>query len=97
MARPEDEIATTEASAFFHCMANHGRLQVGVARGVMASSHQGKLHQAGAIQPDRGAPAPEIGREEEALGNGDEIRLRRRVDRRDMGGDTAPSPPASRR
>ena len=35
----------------------------------------------------RGAPAPEIGREEEALGNGDEIRLRRRVERRDMGGD----------
>ena len=42
--------------------------------------------------PIAGAPAPEIGRAEEALGNGDEIALRRRIERRDMALDHGPLP-----
>ena len=93
VARPEDEIAAAEVrrAAFDRC-ADHALLQVGVARRVVAGGHQGELHEAGAIEPEAGAPAPEIGRAEEALGDGDEIGFRRRVDRRDMDGDHGPLP-----
>ena len=63
-------------------------LHVAVARAGNARRLQRDLHEAGTIEPERGLAAPQIGRIEKHLGDGDEIacaRLdRREVDCRDV-------------
>ena len=68
-----------------HRLADAGRLHVAVAQNLDAGRLHRHLHQAGTIEPDRIAPAPEIGRAKEALGDGDEIRFGL-VQRRDVAG-----------
>ena len=63
--------------------AERGLLHVAVARRGDSRRHQRGLRQAGAVDPFAGAPAPQIGRLEKTLGDGDEIGLAR-VDRREV-------------
>ena len=60
-------------------------LHVAVARRRRSGRRQRGLRQAGAVDPLAGAPAPQIGRLDKALGDGDEIGLAR-LDRREMPG-----------
>ena len=48
-------------------------LHVAVARAGDAAGRQRQLHQAGAVEAEAGLAAPQIGRADEALGDGDEI------------------------
>ena len=66
-------------------LAERRLLHVAVARRGDSRRHQRGLRQAGAVDPLAGAPAPQIGRLEKTLGDGDEIGLAR-VDRREMPG-----------
>ena len=47
-----------------------GELQVGVAQELDAAEFVGELGEAGAVQAERGAAAPEVGRPDEAPGRG---------------------------
>ncbi len=88
MALPEHEVAAAELrgpppvdGAPQLC-----RLHVGIARRGITRRFDGELHQARAVEADAGAAAPQIGRAEKGLGDGDEIAFSL-ADRRGMAGE----------
>ncbi len=86
MALPEHEVAAPqmrERVVERQRPAERGLLHVAVARRGDSRRRERGLRQAGAVDPLAGAPAPQIGRLEKTLGDGDEIGLAR-VDRREM-------------
>ena len=88
VALPEHEIAAPqmrERVVERQRRAERRLLHVAVARRGDSRRRQRGLRQAGAVDPFAGAPAPQIGRLEKTLGDGDEIGLAR-VDRREMPG-----------
>ena len=72
---PEHEIAAAELYAFppVDRLTQFCRLHVGVARRLMSRRLDCELDEARAVEPDTGAAAPQIGRAEKRLGDGDGI------------------------
>jgi hypothetical protein len=62
-------------AARIRAMASITGLHVAVARAGDAAGRQGHLHEAGAIEAQAGLAAPQIGRADKALGDGNEIGL----------------------
>ncbi|GJE70546.1 hypothetical protein CHKEEEPN_2084 [Methylorubrum podarium] len=76
MALPEHEVAALQpVEPRRQGGAERPLLLVGVARAGPPRILQAELHEARAIEAEAGAPAPEIGRPDEPLGGGGEIRF----------------------
>ena len=76
VARPEQEIAApqiAECRVRFDRSAERLLLQVGIARRGNAAGVERDLQQPGAIDPQAGLAAPQLGHAAKALGDRDEI------------------------
>ncbi len=87
MALPEDQIAAAQGRAVVDRGAQFGFLHVAVAGCRNVARVERRLHEPRAIDPEPGPAAPEIRDRQEALGDGDEIVWRGRIDRDGMDRD----------
>src|SRR5205807_3122760 len=81
VALPEQKVAALRRSA--RLFAERALLHVAVARAADATSHERELNQGGAVEPETGAPAPQIRHADETFGDRNEILLDAR-DRHEM-------------